>query len=349
MDAIEPGNWDRFDEIIDVRSPEEYRIDHIPGAISLPVLGDVQRSEIGTMYKKQSAFAARKKGASLVARNIALHLEHELADRSVGWRPLVYCWRGGQRSQAFVDVMRHVGWNAHRLNGGYKCYRKWVLEQIEFLPGTVRMVVLAGRTGVGKTRLLSRIQEMGAAVVDLEELACHRGSAFGVLGEQPSQKAFESGLCAGLSRVCRETFVFLEAESRKIGEIHLPGSLLSCMRAAPVVEVTASIEARAGYITSEYQDYVDSENLFEKTLRSIGQYTGRQLLENWLAMHRKGEVNRLVKEMLEKFYDIGYGHSLSRNYGRGKPLASVEVDPGSAASIDQAAFRILGAVAGRMS
>lgn len=339
MPTADPGDWGRFDEVIDVRSPDEHREDHIPGAVNLPVLGDRQRSEIGVMHK-DSPFEARRAGASLVARNIADHLERELSDRPPGWRPLVYCWRGGQRSRSFVEVLRQVGWDATQLRGGYKAYRRWVIAQLADLPGRMRLLVVAGRTGVGKTRVLHRLAERGESTVDLEGLAFHRGSAFGGMGGQPTQRRFESGLCMALRDASGAAVTTVESESRKIGDIHVPGGMLARMRAATVVELVSTVECRARHIAQEYAGHIVSRDLFGESLARIERYAGRRRTERWLGLHGSGRVRELVGEMLEQFYDVGYDKSLARNYGSRGPLRRIRVDPSDPGSLEAAAAEV---------
>ncbi|MDX5403175.1 MAG: tRNA 2-selenouridine(34) synthase MnmH, partial [Rhodobacterales bacterium] len=168
-----------FDEIIDVRAPSEYAEDHIPGAINLPVLSDDERAIVGTIYVQQDRFLARKTGAALVARNAAAHLEGPLADKDGGWRPLIYCWRGGQRSGSFASILAQVGWRVDLIEGGYKSYRRLVVGALYDDPLPHRLILLDGGTGTAKTRLLARLAEAGAQVIDLEAMAAHRGSLLG--------------------------------------------------------------------------------------------------------------------------------------------------------------------------
>src|SRR6185436_10010460 len=145
-------NFRQFDTIIDVRSPAEYAEDHIPGAISAPVLDDTQRAEVGTLYKQVSAFDAKKLGAALVAKNVAGHIDQQFSGKPKDWRPLVYCWRGGKRSGAMAHILREVGWDARTLEGGYRAYRKYVLAELEKNPARLDFRVIHGPTGSGKSR-----------------------------------------------------------------------------------------------------------------------------------------------------------------------------------------------------
>src|SRR5690606_7651800 len=185
---------DRYDAIIDVRSPLEFAEDHIPGAINCPVLSNEERVEVGTLYRQAGAFAAKTVGAALVAKNSAQHIENSFADHPQGWKPLIYCWRGGNRSGAMAHILARIGWSATQLEGGYKAYRGHVNTELATLPASFRFHVLCGPTGSGKSRLLRHLTEQGAQVLDLEALARHRGSVLGNLPDQPqpSQKRFES-------------------------------------------------------------------------------------------------------------------------------------------------------------
>jgi rhodanese-related sulfurtransferase len=200
-----------------VRSPAEYAEDHIPGAISAPVLDDAERAEVGTLYKQVSAFDAKKLGAALLAKNVARHVDSLFRDKDKSWRPLVYCWRGGKRSGAMAHILREIGWRAETIEGGYKAYRRWVVGELETIPEKFAFRVVHGPTGSGKSRLLGALQGAGAQVLDLEALAAHRGSVLGNLPDrpQPSQKMFESLLIDALSALKPSAPVFVEGESKK--------------------------------------------------------------------------------------------------------------------------------------
>ena len=157
----------KFDTIVDVRSPAEFAADHIPGAQSFPVLDDYERAEVGTIYAQESAFKAKKIGAAMVARNIARHLDTAFREQPKRWKPLVYCWRGGSRSGAMVHVLKSVGWNAMQLEGGYKRYRARVIGDLVILPQTFTFRVVCGRTGSGKSRFLEALAAEGAQVLEI--------------------------------------------------------------------------------------------------------------------------------------------------------------------------------------
>jgi tRNA 2-selenouridine synthase len=237
----------RADTIIDVRAPLEYADDHLPRAINLPVLDDAERAQVGTIYKQVSQFQARKLGAALVAQNAARHLQGPLADKPGGWQPMVYCWRGGQRSGSFAVILEQIGWRVQVLDGGYKTYRRLVTAALYDAPFPVPVVLLDGGTGSAKTDILHRVSAMGGQVLDLEGMAGHRGSIFGGAGAQPSQKLFETRLAMGMAALDPARPVLIEAEANRIGAIRLPPALWAAMVAAPRIALSAPVAARAAY------------------------------------------------------------------------------------------------------
>jgi tRNA 2-selenouridine synthase len=337
---ISPAAITRFDAVIDVRSPAEFAEDHVPGAINCPVLDNDERARVGTLYK-QSPFEAKKVGAALVARNIARHLESVFAEQPRGWRPLVYCWRGGKRSGAMAHVLREVGWDAHTLEGGYKAYRRQVLEQLAALPAAIDFRVVHGVTGCGKSRLLRALAAAGAQVLDLEMLAAHRGSVLGDLPgrPQPTQKMFESLLLATLSSLDPARPVFVEGESKKIGQLHLPDALIERMRAAECVLLEAELETRVALLTDEYRHFFADRAALDAQLDCLIGLHGRERVKAWQALGARGEWPELVRRLLEEHYDPAYRRSAMRNFAqlpRAKTLRVASPDETSFAQLAQA-------------
>jgi len=331
--AMHPSVLTSFDAIIDARSPSEFAEDHAPRALSLPVLEDAERARIGTLYKQVSPFQARRLGAALVARNIARHLETALAEQPREWRPLVYCWRGGKRSASLAHVLREVGWDAHTLQGGYRAYRRSVIEQLTALPHGLRFRVIHGATGSGKSRLLRALSRAGAQALDLEDLAEHRGS---VLGEmpgrpQPGQKAFESRLTAALCALDRARPVYVEGESRRIGQLQVPPPLIEAMRAAECVLLEAGTPARVALLMDEYRHFFADPAALGRQLDCLVRLHGRERVESWKALAASGDWEPLVARLLEEHYDPAYRRSAQRNFAR-LPQAEVlrVADPGEA-------------------
>ena len=296
-----------FDDLLDVRSPAEFAEDHVPGAMSLPVLSNEERARVGTIYVQQDRFLARKIGAALVSRNAALHLEGPLADRPGGWRPLVYCWRGGQRSGSFASILKEIGWRTDTIKGGYKAYRRLVVHALYDATVGPRVVLVGGGTGTAKTRLLGHVATAGGQVIDLEAMAEHRGSLFGPMGEaQPSQKMFESRLALALAGLDPARPVFVEAESSKIGDIIVPPSLWKAMIAAPRYEVNAPLAARAAHLVRSYPDMVSDAVKLEAVLAKLVRYHGHERVDAWRALAAAGDYARMAAELVTEHYDPKY-------------------------------------------
>ena len=321
-----------FETIIDARSPAEYAADHVPGAINCPVLDDDERARIGTLYVQDSPFEARKLGAILVARNIARHIEAHFLDRPKTWRPLVYCWRGGQRSGAFTHILREIGWNAHRLEGGYKTWRHTVIAGLDTLPGRFRFMVIAGATGSAKSRLLEALAAEGAQVLHLESLAAHKGSVLGNLPDQPqpSQKAFETALYCALNGLDPARPVFVEAESRRIGIVQLPDAVLEAMRAAACIRIEADIRARVAFLMRDYDYFLSDRGRLGENLARLQGLQSNQTLARWQLLVESGQFPLLVEELLEQHYDPLYRRSQQKNYFAGgdpRLLATSDLGP----------------------
>ena len=320
-----------FDRIIDVRSPAEYAIDHIPGALNLPVLTDAERAEVGTIYVQESRFKARRIGGAHVARNVAHHLETVMCDWPNGLRPLVYCWRGGMRSNAMAEILAHVGWRVGVLEGGYRTYRRQVSSRLYDGEWGLRLILLDGCTGSGKTEVLQRLGERGLQTIDLEALAQHRGSLFGGLPgrEQPSQRMFESRLLACLEALDAARPVVVEAESSKIGQLMAPPVLWQAMASAPRIELTAPVEARALYLAQAYADIGDDPARLIDLLARLPDRPGRQRLAAWSALADAGALAELAAELIEAHYDPAY-RRWSKKYAHphlgAVPLASLDGD-----------------------
>ncbi|CAM4286104.1 tRNA 2-selenouridine(34) synthase MnmH [Palleronia rufa] len=304
-----------FDSVIDVRSPAEFAEDHVPGAVSLPVLDDAERARVGTIYVRQSAFRARKIGAALVARNAARHVEGPLADHDGGWRPLVYCWRGGQRSNAFAAILGQIGWRVAVLDGGYRTYRGLVKTALYDRAFPARVVLLDGFTGTAKTEILHRAARAGAQVIDLEGLANHRGSLFGAMGRQPAQKGFESALAEAMRALDPARPVLVEAESSKVGERVLPPGLWKAMQAAPRITVEAPLEVRAAYLARTYDDLCADPGRLDGILVSLIRLQGRERVAHWRDLAREGRNADLAAELMAHHYDPRYARQLDRGGG----------------------------------
>ncbi len=339
---LSPQARDGFDALIDVRSPSEFALDHLPGAINLPVLDDDQRAAVGTEYVQGSKFLARRTGAAMVARNIATHLEGALGERDGSFRPLVCCWRGGQRSGAMVTVMDQVGWPVAVLDGGYQTWRRQVKAALYDTALPHRLVLLDGPTGAGKTALLGAVATRGLQTLDLEALAAHRGSLFGAMpGGQPSQKAFETRLHDVLSRLDPARPVLVEAESSKIGARVIPPSLWAAMCAAPAVRLESPVEVRAARTVRDYAAIAADPAAIETALSRLPRHLSKETVTAWRALAAAGEVGALAAELIVHHYDPAY-----RRQSRSRAeLAVVGIASLLDADLNRAAAEVAAAVA----
>ncbi|MBL8382597.1 MAG: tRNA 2-selenouridine(34) synthase MnmH [Burkholderiales bacterium] len=332
----------RFDTVIDVRSPAEYALDHVPGAVSAPVLDDDERARIGTLHKQVSAFAAKKAGAALVARNIARHLEAAFADRPREWSALIYCWRGGQRSGSMAEVFSRIGWRVAQLEGGYRAYRRHVLAELDALPRRLDFRIVCGVTGSGKSRLLQALARAGEQVLDLEELARHRGSVLGSLPDapQPSQKMFDSLVWRALAGFAPGRAVFVEAESKKVGAVHVPDALMAVMRAAPCVRLEVDTGSRVALLKQEYAHFIGDRDALGTQLDCLVALHGRDRIAEWKALAAAGAWDRLVERLLDEHYDPAYLRGMARNYAGYDSAPRVRLDGIEAADYARAAAAV---------
>lgn len=339
-DRLDAAGLGRFDEIIDVRTPAEFALDHLPGAVNLPVLSNNERAVVGTIYVQESRLKARRVGAALVARNIATHLEGPLKDKPGSYAPLVYCWRGGQRSLAMATVLEQVGWRPTCLAGGYKTWRRCVMSRLYDGPPFDNILLLDGLTGTAKTEILGRLPALGVQTIDLEGLANHRGSLFGARPglPQPSQKMFESRLYRELESLDPTRPIVVEAESSKVGEIVLPPALWRAMSAAPRIEVSAPREARVRYLLSAYVDVTNDPIALKEALAALPGRHGRKRVAAWLEMADAGHLAELAAELAELHYDPAYQRGRRAD---GRPaMAEVAMDDLTPEQQAKAAHRI---------
>jgi len=334
-----------FDALIDVRSPAEFAEDHLPGAVNWPVLDNTERAQVGTIYKQVSTFEARKLGAALVSRRIATTLEQFVADKPRDWRPLVYCWRGGQRSGSLSLVLAQVGFATAQLSGGYRAFRAQVREQLEALPAQFQFTVIGGRTGSGKTRLLQALRAAGGQVLDLEALAAHRGSVLGGLPDQdqPTQKHFDTQVWQALRALDPARPVFVESESRRIGRCQVPDALLARIQAqSPLVAVDMPMAARCELLLEDYAFFTqDVDGLCER-LDSLVELRGKAVVQQWQALARAGNWAALLPELMHDHYDPLYDRSSGRHAATRSTVTPLLLRDGQPATLAAAAAQLLG-------
>jgi tRNA 2-selenouridine synthase len=335
---------DEFDTIIDARSESEFALDHIPGAINCPVLNDEERILVGTTYKQVGAFEAKKIGAPLVARNVARAIDTLFADKPRDWKPLVYCWRGGNRSGSMAHILAKIGWPVVQLDGGYKAFRGFVNTALEN-PPALQFRVICGTTGSGKSRLLETLESIGAQVLDLERLAAHRGSVLGHLPNepQPSQKMFETRIWDKLRRFDPSRPVFVESESKKVGNLRVPEVVMERMRASPCISVMLSRPNRVRLLMEDYRHFCAEPSALNAQLEHLVQLHGRATIDAWQAMATGGRLPELVDELLVQHYDPAYLRSIDRNFVQYPQAEVLELADIARADFLAAAHRLHGA------
>ena len=336
-----------FDTVIDARSESEYALDRLPGAVNWPSLNDDERRIVGTEYTHDSPFVAKKRGAALVARNIAHHIEREVMYKPKDWKPLVYCWRGGKRSGALALVLDQIGFQVHVLEGGYREYRRAVVAALEVLPAQFQYRVVCGTTGSGKSHLLQVLADQGEQVLDLEALANHRGSVLGLVpgSPQPSQKQFDSRLWDTLRRFDPARTVWVESESKKVGDLRVPDTLIEPMRAAPCFALELPLEARVALLMADYRHFVTDTPAFCQRLDALRSLRGNEIVNGWQEAARAGRTADVVRELLLMHYDPIYLQSMRRNFAGFAPLKLSVGWDGSTQALAAAASRLIAAAA----
>ena len=334
---------DAFSAIIDARSEDEYALDRLPGALNWPSLNNEERKLIGTIYAQVNPFEAKKRGAALVAANIARHIEREVIDQPRTWQPLVYCWRGGKRSGSLALVLGEIGFKVGVIEGGYKAFRTAVLAALPPLAERLDLRVICGPTGSGKTRLLHALADAGAQVLDLEALASHRSSVLGMIpGEpQPAQKRFDTLVWDRLRRLDPARPVFVESESRKVGNLAIPDSLIERMRAADCLRLELADDERVALLMEDYDFFVKDQALFCERLDALNELRGKSVVQGWQAQVAAGRTEAVVRELLLKHYDPGYASSIKRNFARYADAKTIAPTDRSAQAMSRLAREIV--------
>ncbi len=332
-----------FGAVIDARSESEWAHDHLPGALNWPSLHDDERVRVGTMYKQISPFEAQKLGGMLVARNIATHIEREVLDKPKNWQPLLYCWRGGKRSGALALVLGQIGFKVQVIEGGYKAFRRAMLADLPAQAQRLRYRVVCGPTGSGKTRLLHALHAAGAQVLDLEALASHRASVLGLIpGQpQPSQKRFEMQVWEALRAFDPTRPVFVEAESKKVGNVTLPDALIDAMHASPCLRVVLPDDERVALLLEDYPFFVQDPDFFCRRLATLVALRGRAVVDEWTAQVRRGDTEAVVRDLLLRHYDPGYANSTRRNFTQFDQATLLELPNRSPAALAQVVKSVL--------
>lgn len=333
-----------FDTIIDARTEDEYLEDHLPGAVNWPTLTNDERIVVGTMYKQVNQFEAKKRGAALAARNIAGHIDREVISKPRGWTPLAYCWRGGKRSGSLALILDQIGFKATLIEGGYKAFRAAMIADVPGQVDRLSFRVVCGTTGSGKTRLLHALASQGAQVLDLEGLANHRSSVLGAIPgvAQPSQKRFDTLVWSALREFDAAQPVYIESESKKVGNVSLPTALITKMRASECINLVLPIQERIELLLEDYDFFVTNQALFCQRLDALVQARGRSVVESWKNQVLQGGTRSVVAELLSLHYDPVYLQSIDRNFRHFEQAITVSALDRSMANFQLTARSILG-------
>lgn len=308
--------------IIDVRSPNEYEKESIPGAINIPLLNDQQRAAVGTTYVQDGEFKARRLALELVSPNAVEFADKIIAHKEHNKKLIVHCWRGGLRSEATASFLSLMGVDSFRLEGGYKAYRNKVLEALSDFNYPFSFVVLQGQTGCGKTIILEELEKSGQYVINLEVLARHRGSLFGSQDKQPGQKDFEASIFEKLEEIGKlskqrkqKPIVFLEAEAKKIGKLVLPDALVQIIKKSPKILLTAGLKCRVERIYNQYIDNQPEAKLeyYQTMLLKLKERLGSKVINELLELYKEGKLKTMVAILTEQYYDILYAKELARD------------------------------------
>lgn len=332
----------QFDTVIDARSESEYALDHLPGALNWPTLNDSERQAIGTMYKQVNAFEAKKRGAAIAARNIAAHIEAHVLEQPRDWAPLAYCWRGGKRSGALSLILEQIGFRVSLVEGGYKAFRAEMLLDMQHLAGQLQFQVICGTTGSGKTRLLQALDAEGAQVLDLEALAQHRSSVLGAIPgqDQPSQKRFDTLVWNALRSFDTRRPVFVESESKKVGNVAIHTGLLEAMRSSACVWVELPLQERVALLLEDYAFFLRNPEHFCNRLEALTAQRGKATVQAWKDAVAQGDFASVVRSLLTDHYDPVYLQSMERNFGRFATARRLDLADRSEAAMRQAAMAL---------
>ncbi len=322
---ITKWNTSKINQIIDVRSPSEFKEDHIPGSINLPVLNDKERKLVGTIYKNESPFKAKKIGASLISKNISIYINNKFINNPGSWKPLIYCWRGGQRSKSIAITLSEIGWEIFVLRGGYKTYRKTLNNSLNKVVNNYKFIVLRGKTGTAKTIIIKNLKLKGAAAIDLENIAKHKGSLLGKHPKikQPTQKFFESLLFYEFYNLKKNKPIFIESESSKIGNLFLPSALISKIENSSCIDIETTVEARSSFLIKDYSKFILDKNSFDELFTYARTKLGRKVVNEWKVQHKKENWRELAIKLIKEYYDPLYSHK--KNQKKNKVLEIIKL------------------------
>jgi tRNA 2-selenouridine synthase len=336
-----------FSAIIDARSEGEFELDHLPSAVNWPVLNNEERIVVGTTDRQENSFESKKIGSAMVARNVARHIDTHVRNLPQDWKPLVYCWRGGKRSGTLAWFLDQIGFHTHVVDGGYKAFRKALVDDLAALPLKLNFTVICGKTGSGKTRLLHALARAGAQTLDLEDLANHRGSVLGIIPgkPQPSQKAYDRMVWERLSQLDPAKPVFVESESKKVGNLAVPEVLMQHMREnGQCIQVDLNDDSRVALLLEEYDFFRQDVPLFHTRLDALLTIRGHEVINRWKEQSQAGDFAAVYRDMMLNHYDPVYLASIRRNFKHSEAAQVVTIATHGHEAFDDAARGILGAM-----
>ena len=297
--------------LIDVRTPKEFKTEPIPGAVNIPVLLDEERAAVGTAYVQQSKELAKELGIKYISQRLP-EIFKQVQELAGKYKKLVFfCARGGMRSGSMSSLFSSLGCKCLKLEGGYKSYRDFIIKNIPDLNDGIKYVVLHGRTGIGKTKILNRLEELGYPVMDLEKMADHKGSFFGSLCEKrkQSQKRFESEVFQFLLKN-KSSYVIAESESKRIGDVYVPDSVYNSLVSGYHLMADTTLEHRVEVLMEDYSDASSDE--LRDCLQKVGRYIPKKKLAEYMEMLDAGKIAELAGIIAVEYYDPLYQKSIDK-------------------------------------
>jgi tRNA 2-selenouridine synthase len=318
---------------IDVRTPKEFAEGHLPGALNIPIFSNDERATVGTLYKQVSVDAAKQLGVEIASPKLPAIIKAITNYTKQKYQIVIYCWRGGMRSKSIVNILDMLNISALQLAGGYKSYRRYVLDHLESFDVKPQVLVLYGATGVGKTTMLNKLSSQGIPTINLEKLANHRGSVFGQIGLSNSTTTplFESAILEYLEELQTEPYFIVECESNRIGNVYIPKVLYQRMQSGKRILVHASVSTRVQRLIAEYSknDSADT-TIIQQGIQAISGKLGKKKAAYLLECLTNNHIEKVVTSLLTDYYDLLYGFENSKNVKYDAVISAENLDQATA-------------------